>query len=126
MMIVLFILNKMNGVLCDLLLLLVNFINRIVEAKHVIVASTVVFGAEVHHIVFLTLQLPHILRLDYLHWELVQNAYVLVFNLAVLRFHMILLGSLLQRGRFEYHILASQSYSLILLRRVCVLNGVTS
>jgi hypothetical protein len=106
MLIVLLALDKVNGVLCQLmlLLLLVNFIHGVIEAQHVTLSAGCIYNL---------LLLPHILSLDHLHGQLIQNADVLVLDLAVRRLrHMILLVS--SCSCFKYDVLSTESNPLVL------------
>ena len=105
MLIVFLALDKVNGVLCQLmLLLLVNFIHGVIEAQHVTLSTSCIYNL---------LLLPHILSLDHLHGQLIQNADVLVLDLAVRRLRrMILLVS--RCSCFEYDVLSTQSDPLVL------------
>ena len=81
--IVLLVLDEVNGVLRELLLLLVliDVVHGLVEAEHV---AAVLLG-ETGHL------LAHVLRLDDLHGQLVQDADVLVLDLAVRGLPLLLL-----------------------------------
>ena len=103
--IVLLVLDEVNGVLRELLLLLVliDVVHGLVEAEHV---AAVLLG-ETGHL------LAHVLRLDDLHGQLVQDADVLVLDLAVRGLPLLLLS-----GRaLKDHVLAAQGYPRVLRRR---------
>ncbi len=104
MLIVFLALYKMNGILCQLmLLLLVNFIHGVIEAQHVTLSASCIYN----------LLLPHILSLDHLYGQLIQDADVLVLDLAVRRFRrMILLVS--SCSCFKYDVLSTESDPLVL------------